>query len=110
MHDNLFESEESIRARRRPDEVPPCALCGGRSFAQLFHKQGYDFQRCSDCSLVRLNPLPTPELLAEIYERSYREGLYAMFAKADDVRSATARARVAAIAPQVPSGPRRDVG
>ena len=110
MHDNLFESEESIRARRGSGEQPPCALCGGRSFTHLFHKQGYDFERCADCSLVRLDPLPTPELLAEIYERSYREGLYAMFAKADDVRSATARARVAAIAPQVPAGPWLDVG
>lgn len=110
MHDNLFESEESIRARRRPDEQSPCALCGGRSFTRLFHKQGYDFLRCADCSLVRLDPLPTPELLAEVYERSYRDGLYAMFAKADDVRGATARARVAAIAPQVPAGPWLDVG
>lgn len=110
MHDNLFESADSIRARQRSDEQPPCALCGGRSFTHLFHKQGYDFTRCADCSLVRLDPLPTPDLLAEIYERSYREGLYAMFARADDVRGATARARVAAIAPRVPSGPWLDVG
>jgi SAM-dependent methyltransferase len=110
VHDNLFESAESLSARRPSGEQNPCALCGGRSFARLFHKQGYDFTRCTDCSLVRLDPLPTPELLAEVYERSYREGLYAMFAKADDVRIATARARVAAIAPHVPAGPWLDVG
>jgi SAM-dependent methyltransferase len=110
VHDNLFESAESLSARRPSGEQSPCALCGGRSFVRLFHKQGYDFTRCDGCSLVRLDPLPTPELLAEIYERSYREGLYAMFAKADDVRSATARARVAAIAPHVPAGPWLDVG
>lgn len=110
MHDNLFETPDAIRDRRQPDEQPPCALCGGRRFATLFHKQGYDFTRCADCSLVRLDPMPTPEALAEIYERSYRDGLYAMFARADDVRSATARARVAAIAPLAPPGTWLDVG
>ena len=110
MRDNLFETPDAIRTRPRPDEQAPCALCGGRRFTHLFHKQGYDFARCADCSLVRLDPLPTPEALAEIYERSYRDGLYAMFARADDVRSATARARVAAIAPLAPAGPWLDVG
>jgi len=110
VQDNLFETPDTIRARPRPDEQPPCALCGGRRFAPLFHKQGYDFTRCADCSLVRLDPMPTPEVLAEIYERSYRDGLYAMFARADDVRSATARARAAAIAPLAPPGPWLDVG
>lgn len=110
MRENLFETEGAIRARPRPDEQPPCALCGGSRFTRLFHKQGYDFTRCADCSLVRLDPMPTPEALAEIYERSYRDGLYAMFARADDVRSATARARVAAIAPLAPAGPWLDVG
>lgn len=110
MHENLFETPGSVRPSARPEEEAPCALCGGRSFAHEFHKAGYDFLRCRDCSLLRIAPLPTPEALAEIYERSYRDGLYAMFAKADDVRLATARARVAAIAPAVPDGTWLDVG
>jgi len=110
MGDNLFEAPGTVRPRRHPDDEPPCALCGGRSFRKLFHKQGYDFTRCTACSLVRLDPMPTDELLAEVYERSYRDGLYAMFSRADDVRTATARARVAAIAPLAPAGPWLDVG
>lgn len=110
MHDNLFESPGTVRPRLQAGEQAPCALCGGRSYQVLFHKQGYDFTRCTGCSLVRLDPLPTADALAEIYERSYRDGLYAMFAKADDVRTGTARARVAAIAPLAPAGPWLDVG
>lgn len=106
---NLFERTDAARPRA-PGDAPPCALCGGRSHVRLFHKQGYDFTRCTGCSLVRLDPLPTEEALAEIYERSYRDGLYAMFAKANDVRAATAEARVAAIAPLAPDGPWLDVG
>jgi len=110
LQENLFEAPGTVRPRPSSDAPPPCALCGGRSYQVLFHKQGYDFARCTACSLVRLDPLPTAAALAEIYERSYRDGLYAMFAKADDVRSGTARARVAAIAPHTPPGPWLDVG
>lgn len=110
MSDNLFELPDGVRLEPRSGEEPPCALCGGRSWRRLFHKQGWDFARCTGCSLVRLDPLPSEALLAEVYERSYRDGLYAMFAEADDVRSATARARVAAIAPLAPAGPWLDVG
>lgn len=109
MRDNLFEAPGAARPRSG-GAAAACALCGGRSYRILFHKQGYDFARCEGCSLVRLEPLPEPEALAEIYERSYRDGLYAMFARADDVRSATARARVAAIAGLAPAGPWLDVG
>ncbi len=88
----------------------PCTACGGTDFAPRFRKYGWAVARCGGCGLLRVDPLPEPGILAEIYERSYRDGLYATFAQAADVRAATARARVAALRARVPPGPWLDVG
>jgi SAM-dependent methyltransferase len=87
-----------------------CLLCGSIEKRTLFRKHGYGFARCLGCSLVRLDPVPDEDTLREVYERSYREGLYAVFARADDVRSATARARLEVIARHAPPGPWLDAG
>ncbi|MBM4267312.1 MAG: class I SAM-dependent methyltransferase [Deltaproteobacteria bacterium] len=94
----------------RTADPSPCVLCGEIRRDTLFHKQGYDFVRCASCSLVRLDPVPDEATLREVYERSYEDGLYAVFANASDVRSATADARVAAVAPHAPEGPWLEVG
>ena len=109
---NPFPEPRRDAARPAPSrsEVDPCILCGGARRRRLFHKQGYDFLRCEACSLVRLDPIPRPETLAEIYESSYTDGAYAVFAAADDIRLAHARARVDIVAPHAPPGPWLDVG
>lgn len=88
----------------------PCPACGASAFTPVFRKQGWTFVRCDRCTHMRLDPLPTPALLSAVYEDSYRAGLYASFAAATDVRSATADARVARLRPLVRPGPWLDVG
>lgn len=61
----------------------------------LFEKGGRDFVRCRSCGLVWLDPLPTPDELDAHYERSYREGGYAMFTNATDIRRGIAADRLA---------------
>jgi SAM-dependent methyltransferase len=88
----------------------PCPACGAEDVRPRFEKHGWRFVRCGGCRLVRLDPLPDPATLAQVYERSYRDGLYSTFARSTDVRAATAAARVAALRPHVPPGPWLDVG
>jgi 2-polyprenyl-3-methyl-5-hydroxy-6-metoxy-1,4-benzoquinol methylase len=71
-----------------------CVCCGGRSHSRLFAKGGRDFVRCRFCGLVCVDPLPSPEELAEHYERSYREGGYAVFSNATEVRRMIAHDRL----------------
>ena len=66
--------------------------------------------RCRACSLVALDPLPTPATLAAHHEASFRDGGYSGFAAADAVRSAIAEDRLARIRPLAPAGAWLDVG
>lgn len=102
-------SDGGTPAARR-QVAAPCPACGGRGFRHLFHKQGYGFVRCAGCGLVRLDPLPDPATLPDVYDRSYENGLYAAFARAEAVREATARARVAALRAHARESPWLDVG
>ena len=106
---NPFGSRSDTGAARSATAVP-CPLCGATATESLFHKHGYAFVRCAECSLVRLDPVPDAATLAEVYERSYRDGLYSVFAAADDVRAATARAKLAALRPHTSPGPWLDAG
>jgi SAM-dependent methyltransferase len=87
-----------------------CRLCGTEGATPLFTKNGWTFVRCGGCGLVSLDPLPTPSDLAAHHERSYRDGGYASFAAAEDVRAAIARDRLAAVRAIAPAGPWLDVG
>ncbi len=104
-----MEASASVGA---PPDVPsePCPLCASTKSRRLFRKYDYELRRCAACRLVRIHPLPSPEALARIYDASYASGAYADFARASDVRMATAHARVATIRPHVAPGPWLDVG
>ena len=66
-----------------PESQPPaaastCPLCGGSGTHDLTGTDlmfggdtRYDYDRCSRCGLVYLNPLPTPEQIATFYPDSY---------------------------------------
>lgn len=56
--------------------IPPatkhaCVVCAGTSFTALFSKEGHHFSRCAVCSLERIHPQPTDEVLARIYGDDY---------------------------------------
>jgi len=95
---------------RTPGDTAPCIVCRGRAHAKLFDKQGYDFLRCRDCGLVRLDPIPDERALAEVYERSYDGGAYAGWAAQEEIRLAHARTRVGLVRSHAPEGPWLDVG
>lgn len=101
---------EPPRSPGEPGGAGPCILCGGQTHRKLFHKQGYDFLRCRDCGLVRLDPIPTEESLADVYESSYDDGAYATFGAAHAIRLAHAETRVGIVAPHAPEGRWLDVG
>ena len=87
-----------------------CRLCGDSRARALFVKRGWTFVRCEGCGLVSLHPLPTPDDAASHYESSYRDGSYATFAAADDIRDEIARHRLAVLRSLAGTGPWLDVG
>lgn len=86
-----------------------CVLCGG-PMQPLFAKRGHNLARCSGCGLVSLDPIPDGTAVGAHHDASYRDGRYAAFAAAEDVRAAIARDRFARVRPQAPAGPWLDVG
>ena len=53
-----------------------CPTCGGQHWRELYHRQNWDFVRCTTCNLVRLDPIPTDEQLAEYYQARFESGNY----------------------------------
>lgn len=49
----------------------PCEVCGGGDFRELFVRNDHHFCRCRSCRLVRIDPQPTDEVLAEVYSNQY---------------------------------------
>lgn len=111
------EAAAGAERQRRPQaaaqgeaEPPRCPLCAGVATRPLFEKKGYSFRRCRGCGLVRIHPIPSSDALSAVYERSYQEGLYAVFANDRDVRLAAARDRLRQARRFAPPGPWLDVG
>ena len=53
----------------------PCPACGAESVRFLFRKDRYDYALCSVCGLVHVNPRPSAEELAAIYDH-YGSGYF----------------------------------
>lgn len=53
-----------------------CPVCGNGDWRRRFHKQGYDFVECEECSLTRLDPQPSLEALAAHYAERAKAGNY----------------------------------
>ncbi|HZR82449.1 MAG TPA: class I SAM-dependent methyltransferase [Candidatus Binatia bacterium] len=113
----MADAAEALRGRPRDRNaeadaslLAPCRVCGGADRRLLFRKGGRDFQRCTGCGFVWLEPLPTVDELERHYAWTYTEGPYTVFAAADDIRALIARERLAALAGAMPGGPWLDVG
>jgi 2-polyprenyl-3-methyl-5-hydroxy-6-metoxy-1,4-benzoquinol methylase len=60
-------SSQSTEARR----VKICHVCKGVRIYYLFSASGHRVVRCDDCGLVFLNPQPSDDELARIYDANY---------------------------------------
>ena len=56
--------------------VVTCVTCRNTTWKQLYHRQGWNFVRCPTCRLVRLDPIPTDEQLADHYGTRFESGNY----------------------------------
>jgi 2-polyprenyl-3-methyl-5-hydroxy-6-metoxy-1,4-benzoquinol methylase len=52
-----------------------CPLCGGAARHLLLRKNGYDIARCRACGLGYVDPMPSHEQLAALYNEDCRQGL-----------------------------------
>lgn len=86
-----------------------CIICGGAGTRRLFAKGGRDFVRCTDCGLVRVDPLPTVEENRRYYDETYREW-YSTFHEASDIRRLIAEHRMQQVAAFARPGRWLDVG
>lgn len=48
-----------------------CVVCNGKKNHYDFSFSGARVEECADCGMMRLNPQPTDEVLAEIYSKNY---------------------------------------
>jgi SAM-dependent methyltransferase len=70
-----------LRARSTPDQLG-CVICAGErqpSLRKLFDTRfgvdgDYEVQRCTECGLEQLSPVPTAEHLKDLYQRYYNFG------------------------------------
>jgi 2-polyprenyl-3-methyl-5-hydroxy-6-metoxy-1,4-benzoquinol methylase len=47
-----------------------CPACGAETSVSEFNKYGFEFDRCTVCRTVYMNPRATPEILADFYAHS----------------------------------------
>lgn len=87
-----------------------CLLCGATEARPLFVKGSKTFLRCRACGLEWLDPMPTPEEIDRYYEWAYREGIYAPYAEAGEIRRLIAEHRLGVIRPLARAGRWLDVG
>lgn len=94
-----------------PEELRsvPCPLCGARDVEQRFVKQGLRVVRCPGCGLVYVNPQPSPDALARLYNAQVISDTdyYVRHARAD---AASFRTRLALIERHRRPGRLLDVG
>lgn len=61
--------------------MPPCEVCGRGSMLNLFAREGYYWEKCKNCGLIRINPQPTDGELEAIYQNGY----HAKWGKTEDI-------------------------
>ena len=57
--------------RKRSNSINTCLVCGGRKIHYGFSLGKFRVEECANCGLMRLNPQPTDQELADIYGPNY---------------------------------------
>ena len=93
-----------------------CILCGhAGDFTPRFVKEGYPIERCPECGLTQLHPMPSSEQLAALYEGDYfakraAGAGYDDYAEQEAEYAATFREEIGRLRDYVSSGRILDVG
>jgi SAM-dependent methyltransferase len=111
LHAGLYLASDAEEGERRP-----CPVCGNDAATPRVTGQGYRMVECSGCGLWYLNPMPSAETLARLYDEGYftshaatTTGYSDYAGMADDARD-TFRRRLALVDRHVGSGRILDVG
>jgi 2-polyprenyl-3-methyl-5-hydroxy-6-metoxy-1,4-benzoquinol methylase len=68
----LKETEVNDATNRKPsNRINTCLVCGGKKIHYAFSVDKYRADECVNCGLMRLNPQPTDQELADIYGPNY---------------------------------------
>ena len=84
-----------------------CQICDRTESVGRGHRDGYDFHQCLHCGTVVIDPLPTPEVLDEVYSR-YRTTDRYMSKREKKVKRS--RRRIARLRKYMPGNRFLDVG
>jgi SAM-dependent methyltransferase len=71
-----FEARERELEALVPTRAVDCPLCGSGKHEPLFTKHGFTFVRCTDCSLVFVNPQLEEEVVLEEYRSALTNDLW----------------------------------
>ena len=86
-----------------------CQICGNDAPAIFASKNGYQLYQCQDCHLVYVDPMPSADELAALYNNAYDEATAGYFAKSDKILRRSRR-RLARIGRKVAGGRFLDIG
>jgi len=92
-----------------PDKRP-CIVCGGRDFAFLVHDEGYDWETCRGCGLVRLVAALSFETEVDIQDETVAANYIRSYDTKAKKKLARSRRRLRVIRRHVKRGRFLDIG
>ena len=106
-----MEGRSPMRATQGRAMVP-CPVCGGYGFKRLFSKKTDDYVRCGKCGLVMINPQPTDEEVAALYNKDYYRswGLEGDYSAVAEMKSATFDTKIRIVEQYSDRGRLLDIG
>ncbi len=87
----------------------PCQICATPDPEPYLTHDGMDLVRCRTCGLIYLDPMPTPETVASLYDDAYQGATAGYFGKVEK-KLKRCRGRVRQMAKFVRAGRFLDVG
>ena len=86
-----------------------CQICGNDAPAIFASKNGYQLYQCQECHLVYVDPMPSADELAALYNNAYDDTTAGYFAKSEKILRRSRR-RLARIGRKVAGGRFLDIG
>lgn len=80
-YDDQTENEKVKQKLQAGLVKMPCPMCSSENLSYERKVDGYDLDKCQDCSLVFMNPRCTPDQLEDIYSVRDEEALIELYEK-----------------------------